>query len=104
MKESKSCDLVVTRHPALIKYLQEIGLAEKDTQVISHASKEEVKGKHVVGVLPYFLSCLTESYTEVPLHLPLELRGKELTLEQVRKYAQEPVTYDVKKIYRRQYL
>jgi len=91
-------DLVVTRHPALIEYLQEIGLADSCTKVVSHASPDAVRGKHVCGVLPHSLSCLCESFTEVPLFLPVDLRGKELTLEQVRQYAQPAVTYQINKI------
>ncbi len=89
-------DLVVTRHPGLVAYLRELGLATEATQVISHASPEAVRGKHVCGVLPHSLSCLCERFTEVPLALPAELRGAELTLEQVRQYASAPVSYIVK--------
>jgi hypothetical protein len=85
-------DLVVTKHPGLVEYLREIGLADAETKVISHASAEDVRGKRVCGVLPHSLSCLCETFTEVPLSLPQELRGAELTIEQVRQYAGPPTT------------
>jgi len=91
-------DLVVTRHPALVDYLRENGLTDSSTEVVAHATPEVVCGKNVCGVLPHSLSCLTKSFTEVPLFLPADLRGKELTLEQVRQYAQPAVTYQVNKI------
>jgi len=91
-------ELVVTRHPGLLAYLLECGLATTETQVVAHASPDAVTGLNVCGVLPHSLSCLTASFTEVPLNLPAELRGQELTLEQVRQYAGEPVTYNVRKI------
>ena len=90
-------DLIVTRHPGLVEYLREIGAADSRTEVVSHATAEVVAGKHVCGVLPHTLSCLCSYFTEVPLNLPPELRGKELTLEQVRQYAGRPVTYKVTK-------
>jgi hypothetical protein len=90
-------DLVVTRHPGLVEFLRERGLCAPDTTVIPHASPEDVRGKHVCGVLPHSLSCLCESFTEVPLALPPELRGVELSLEQVRQYAGEPVTYIIRR-------
>jgi hypothetical protein len=90
-------DLVVTRHPGLVEFLMERGLCTPEVTVIPHASPEDVRGKHVCGVLPHSLSCLCESFTEVPLALPLELRGVELSLEQVRQYAGEPVTYIVRR-------
>jgi len=88
-------DLVVTRHPGLVKYLQEIGLAGPGVEVVSHATPENVAGKNVCGVLPHSLSCLCSSFTEVPLTLPAALRGCELSVEQVRQFAGEPVTYTV---------
>jgi putative CRISPR-associated protein (TIGR02620 family) len=91
-------DLIVTRHPGLVEYLREISLAGASTEVVSHASPETVAGKNVCGVLPHSLSCLTNSFTEVPLTLPTELRGKELSLEEVRQYAGKPVTYQVRRV------
>jgi len=91
-------DLVVTRHSGLVDFLILEEIVEAGVEVIAHASPEAIKGKHVCGVLPHSLSCLAESFTEVPLFLPAELRGKELTVEDVRKYAQPPVTYRVIKL------
>jgi len=89
-------DLIVTRHTGLVEYLQEIGLAGPGVEVVSHATPANVAGRHVCGVLPHSLSCLCSSFTEVPLTLPAELRGQELSLEQVRQFAGEPVTYQVR--------
>ena len=94
----KKIDLVITRHPALVDYLREQGIVTGDVEVISHASPEIVEGKHVLGVLPHSLSCLTASFTEVPLRIPAELRGKELSVEDLRKYAGSPVTYHVERV------
>ena len=87
--------LVITRHQGLVDYLIEEGLVSSDVQVIAHASPEAVQGKDVWGVLPHSLSCLANSFIEVPLNLPAELRGQELTVADVRKYAGKPVTYVV---------
>lgn len=85
--------VVITRHKGLVEYLKEIGLVNGNFDVIEHATIESVKGKHVIGVLPNYLAIHAASLTEIPLSLPAELRGKELTLEQVREFAGEPVTY-----------
>lgn len=87
--------VVVTRHPALLEYLREQGLCDSAAVVIEHASPDDVRGRHVIGVLPHHLSAEAASVTEVPLNLPPELRGQELTVEQVRQYAGEPCTYVV---------
>lgn len=91
-------DLVVTRHQGLVDYLIEEGICSPFVEVVPHADEDMVRDRHVCGVLPHSLSCLTASFTEIPLRLPAELRGQELTLEQVRQYAGEPVTYFVRKM------
>ncbi len=87
--------LVVTRHTGLVEHLRNIGLIGADAQVLEHASEEDILGRDVIGVLPHSLSCLCASFTEIPLALPADMRGKELTVEDVAKYAGEPVTYQV---------
>ena len=91
-------DLVITRHEALVAYLAEKKFIGPNCQVEAHASPDLVRGKRVIGVLPHSLSCLCETFTEIPLHLPQELRGKELILADVRKYAGRPATYKVTKL------
>jgi len=91
-------DVIVTRHSALVQYLREQGIVDDSVRVIPHATAEDVRGKNVLGVLPHSLSCLTKTFTEIPLHLTPEMRGKELTLEDVRKVAGKPATYIVRKI------
>lgn len=98
MRPEPTIDVIVTRHPGLIDYLRELGVATETTEVVSHATPETVSGKHVCGVLPHNLSCLCLTFTEVPLAIPAELRGKELTLEEVKLYASAPVTYRVEKL------
>jgi len=87
--------VIVTRHQALVNYLINQKIVEKDTPVITHATIDDVKNKHVYGVLPLSLAKYAGAITEVPLHLPAELRGKELTIEQVERYAGEAATYIV---------
>ena len=87
--------IVITRHPALVEYLLEIGLITPETPVISHASPEQVQGKDVIGVLPLSLAKFTRSVTEIPLALSPEDRGKELSIERLREIAGSPTTYSV---------
>lgn len=91
MKET----VVVTRHPALVDLLRERGIIGEEARVIEHASPEDVRGKHVIGVLPLALAALAESVTEIPLKLTPEMRGKELDLDTLRGIAGDAVTYKV---------
>jgi len=87
--------VVVTRHPALVEYLRELGLIGRDVRVIAHARPEDVKGRKVFGVLPLHLAAEAAEVVAISLNLPPELRGQELSLEQVRLYAKEPRRYRV---------
>ena len=88
--------VVVTRHESYVQYLVNIGLIESGVEVVAHATAETVTGKHVItSGLPLHLAALAAKLTTVPLHVPPELRGKELTLEQVEQYAKPPASYVV---------
>ena len=90
--------VVVTRHPALVEYLTELGVVPAGTEVVTHATAEQVRGRHVFGVLPLHLAAEAASVTEVTLWVPAELRGVELTLEQVRQFAGPLVEYNVSRV------
>lgn len=90
--------LVVTRHRALYDYLIENGFVEEGTECLSHASVEDVVGKHVFGILPYWLASKAAMFTEVQMRIPLDKRGKELTIKDVRFFAVKPRTYEVREV------
>lgn len=92
--------VVVTRHQGLVQYLKVIGLVDDNVPVLTHASPDDVRGKIVYGVLPMNLAALAAEVIEIPLDIPPELRGKELSLEQMFQYAGEPFTYKVKRLRR----
>lgn len=99
MSPQRHIDLVVTRHTGLVQYLLDHDLVDKYTRVIPHATPNEVRNKRVCGVLPHSLSCLCDTFTEVPLlNLPPELRGVELSYGQLKQYAGAPVTYQVRRV------
>lgn len=87
--------IVVTRHPALIELLRERGLIGDNAPVIQHATPEQIRGRHVIGVLPLSLAVHAASVTEVPLALSPDDRGRELDLPRLREIAGEAVTYQV---------
>ena len=89
--------LVVTRHKALLAYLLDKDIIkEGEYNWIEHATINDVEGRDVIGVLPLHLAFYAKSVTEVPLKLTPEMRGKELTFDEVEKVAGEPVTYVVR--------
>jgi hypothetical protein len=98
-------DVIVTRHPALIAYIRELGLIPREgatwpdgspvVRIIDHATPDDLSGRRVLGVMPLHLAAVCESVTEIPLDLAPEQRGRELTLDEVRACARAPVTYTV---------
>ena len=90
--------IIVTRHPALVRYLIKKGYVNDDVEHVSHANIEDVQGKHVFGVLPLWLASHCESLTELQLRLPPEKRGIELTLTDIEFYAVKPKTYIIREV------
>ena len=88
--------LIVTRHKALVQVLKEdFGI---EGEVVEHATAEQLEGRDVVGILPIYLASLTNTVTVLELSVPPELRGAELSVEDVRKYMGKPKTYRVEEI------
>lgn len=87
--------VVVTRHPGLVEVLREMGLVPDGARVIAHATVQDVSGRHVIGVLPLSLAAEAASVREVQLNLPAEMRGQELSADQVRQYMMGVFEYKV---------
>lgn len=85
-------DLIITRHRALLTYLRGMGIK---APAVSHAKPENVRGKHICGVVPLSLAAHAASVTVVPLHIPAEMRGRELTYDELCKVADAPERYIV---------
>jgi len=90
--------IVVTRHKALYKYLVEKGIVPHGTPCFTFATPPDVAGKHVYGILPFWLASKADKYTEIQMRIPKDKTGKELTLEELRFLAVRPVTYVVREI------
>ncbi len=87
--------LIVTRHPALVDYIREIGLATGEIEVIPRASTHDVAGRIVYGVLPYAIAACAEALIYIPLFPPPHVKKGDYTLEEIRKWAGRPVEYKV---------
>ena len=87
--------IVVTRHPALVEYLREKGIVHGKIEVLTHATKEDVRGNIIIGVLPLHLAVEALAVIEIPLTLTEEMRGRELDLETLKRIAGNPRFYSV---------
>lgn len=87
--------IVVTRHAALIELLKEREMIDDSTEIVASCTPDQIRGRHVIGILPLHLAVFAESVTVVQIDAPPELRGRELDLEQTRKYAGPAQTFRV---------
>jgi len=87
--------VVVTRHQGLVDFLISEDKISEDDEVVEHASKEDVRGKNVIGVLPMYLAVEAHSITTVEINYPPEYRGEELNEEEVREYCEGMEEYFV---------
>lgn len=89
--------VVVSQHQAFVNYCLEIKLIQEGNyRLIPRVNNyDEIRDQNVVGILPLHLASLCSSITEVPLVVPVELKGKKLDLDQIREFARKPKTYYV---------
>lgn len=91
-------DVGVTRHRGFRKYCESIGLSSAATKWIEHASPRDLEDKTVLtSGLPMHLAALAKVVISLPLDVPVELRGKELTKEQVEVNSGDVEVYRVEK-------
>lgn len=88
-------DLIVTRHRPLATYLRGLGIK---APIVGHAHPADVRGKHICGVVPMSLAAHAKSVTVVPLHITREMRGQDLTYEDIKAIADTPQRYVVKRV------
>lgn len=90
--------LVVTRHKALADLLREKGIISGDCDYMEHAGVDDVQGRDVVGNLPLHLAARCHTITSVAMSVPLEMRGRELTLDELREVYRGVHTYRVEEV------
>ena len=95
--KGRKFDLFVTRHKGLLDWAIQKGLVWD--KHLDHARPHDVRGKNCLGVFPLWLAAEAESVTEINLRrLPMELRGKELTAEEVDTLSPRLNTYKVERL------
>ena len=68
--------LIVTGHPELVEVVRRLNLTPDNTRWIGNATEDDVRGKHVIGVIPLRLAALAASVTEVPFNQQLKSFGE----------------------------
>lgn len=87
--------LIVTRHQGLVDLARRMGLATDGCPVLAHATADDVRGKVVLGVLPLHLAAEAEAVVSIDLGLPPDLRGTDLSAEQMLPHVRGVSVYRV---------
>ena len=88
--------VIITRHAGLVEWLKRRGIVG---EVIAHATPEQVAGKFVYGALPLHLAALALGVATIDMpRLPAELRGQNLTPEQMDDAGATLAQYQVTRI------
>ncbi len=94
--------IIVSRHRGLVQWLEEQGITG---EIISHISDpKQIRGKIVYGVLPIGLAA--EADTVVTVELPKlapELRGKDLSVEEMKAAGARLRAFRVRRVYYNDY-
>lgn len=90
--------LIVTRYKGVAEYLKRKGYVEENTEILTRVQIEDVKGKHVFGVLPIWLAAHTARFTEVQLHLPDDLRGQKVGIKDIEFYMLPMRTFEIQEV------
>lgn len=84
--------IIITRHNGLVDWLSQRGITGT---VIASATPDDVRGKHVIGALPLHLAALAIDITTVDYNCPMDLRGKDLSAQQLDDLGAVLNTYTV---------
>ena len=82
--EEEKVTLVITEHAAVVDFLVERGLVQEGTRVVSSATKEDVRDRHVIGDLPLDVAAVARSVTSIEFSGPLVAGEEGVTVKQVR--------------------
>jgi putative CRISPR-associated protein (TIGR02620 family) len=93
-------NIIITRHRPLVDWLAARNIVGT---VIEQATADDVRGKHVYGVLPLWLAAEAESVTEVSMPgITLEQRRRnasgDMSVEEMDAAGAHLVTYKVTRI------
>ena len=91
---NKNQTIIVTRHQGLVDWLAQRGIVGT---VMPSVFADDVRGKHIVGALPLHLAAEAASVTTVAFQCPPELRGVDLTVQQLDDLGAKLETFVVTK-------
>lgn len=90
--------LIVTKHPAIERYLKRRGIVPEDTPVISYIGPEYAIGKWLYGSVPLNVAAAAYRFTEVKVTLPRSIPLENMSDEKIESCIKYVKTFQVKEI------
>lgn len=98
MKVTDVPRIAVSRSDSMIALYQALGLIDPAIDEIKRtARRDEVKGKHVIGVIPIYTAMACSFVTFVPIRGFSMDDIDSLSLKELLDICHEPVTYQIKR-------
>ena len=101
----KNNQIYVGRHDAVYEYCLQQGYISENTPRLDRATIKDVRGKHVVGVLPIFMAAYAETYTKLELSTYLFFGKKatkrdlqSISVEDMHSVVRNAVVYQVTRV------
>ena len=93
--------VVVSRHDAFVEFLKSFGILHGNEKVISHVSSpDEIAGKIVISSgMPLWLSAMAKCMVVVSMDIPFQMRGKELSVDDMKRFFKRIDVFEVKHVY-----
>jgi len=77
--------ITISRHSGAIEWLKKYHPEFSNVQHFVQALPDDIRDKIVIGTLPINLAYLAKEYYHLSMDIPLEMRGKELTVTDMEK-------------------
>ena len=73
--------IIITRHKGAVDWIKKHYPEFSAFEHLTHANKLDIQGNIIIGTLPVNLAVLSKEYWHLTMNIPVEFRGKELTVE-----------------------
>ena len=89
---------IVTRHKGAVAWIKKHYPIFSKFVVLKFIDEEQIKGNVIIGTLPINLAVLAKEYWHLSMKIPLEMSGKEFTIEDMEEFGCQIVRYKIEKV------
>lgn len=90
--------IIVSRHKGAVYWIKKHYPKFSKFDHLNHVNEDDIKGNIVIGTLPINLAVLAKEYWHLSMKIPVEMRGKEFTIEDMENFNCKIEKYTIKKM------